>query len=249
MSFRKKRKFHWTANYMFPGAVDRYHASKRRKYAGPIVTGAQQELKAIQANFLIADLIIATTHVYHIGGIALGTDMDDRIGRTTVMKALYINMGFLAHAVPANSIANINKFQVIWDRQPNGVLATELAINQTTGVNSFKNLDNRDRFLTIYDSGPLSVASFSNGNGGWVQQISVRCNLKSVYSGATGGIADHTSGALLFLVTTDSVAAGGGHTVDLNWRIRYTDAGQSKERVGRVTSKSRSNPASGRGRT
>ena len=121
---------------------------------------------------------------------------------------------------------------LVWDKQPNGTLATTAMILSVAGTAcSYVNLDNRERFVVLMDKhyalGPQQVtaATAALGNVTSVVNKYKRLPIGSdiIFDGTGGGIADINTGALL-LVTIGTSVAGQGFNAILATRIRYTDA-------------------------
>ncbi len=228
-----------------------HYAKKRKRAAYPIKlrgysyarkqmrSGGVQllEIKARSGTATFGDILIPA-RIVHIGGLAIGTDIDERIGRTVVIKKLFVNM----QLIPAvGSLTASYRILLLYDRQPNGTLATEDAIFDGVGPHnalSFKEMDSRDRFKTLYNSGLITLNGNAAADSIWNQEIALELNLPQTFSGTSSTIGSITTGALLMVAIGKNAGAGQGHDLITENRIRFVDGGNRKERVYKQRTKS-----------
>ena len=162
-----------------------------------------------------------------VNGIPEGTGRDDRIGERVSLKMLDLRLTFVkdpAQVAPTELI----RFLVIWDRQPNGGLATvgqileDVAfVNSRTSMLSPFDINNSKRFQILLDR------TFSL-NDGDVSEKSVHWRVKlrhktPQYNGAGATIAQINTGSLLMLPLGAELAVG-SETV-LSGQLRLTFVG------------------------
>lgn len=197
----------------------------------------KQELLALDLAFVNSDFTIAGV-VTLLNPVVNGTDTFNRYGRKIYMKSVHVR-GCIQNA--ATSVQDELRLMIIYDRQPNGVLATSANILQDSTVGaattslSHLNLNNRDRFLVLRDmviQGPActnTAGVLTNYTIPDPVRNSLNVNmfiklntLETVYNGGNAGTsADQSTGSLLML--TMSAAASAKWTFAFQSRLRFTD--------------------------
>jgi len=164
----------------------------------------------------------------------LGSDMQNRIGRKTCIKKIFLR-GFITLEAASDTLGACNaesqaaRVMMVWDSQPNGAIAAiaDILKDPASATESQLNIDNRDRFKVIWEKnfvfdpfilpGGTVNAGVSNRTCYFFKKFK-RVNLETIFNNTNGGtIADISSGALL-LVTVGTVAAG----ADLNSNLFFT---------------------------
>lgn len=163
-----------------------------------------------------------------VNGIVQGAGNNQRIGNKVSLKALRMKGQILNLAT---AVQTYGRLLVIYDKQPNGALPTYAAVMQTrdsagAATNtafSDPNFDNKERFTILRDT-TIVFPSVTNTVGvltnvGFDQQSKSDINIFNVdmyiklkglhtaYTGATAGIADISTGSLLFAVMIHQGAA------------------------------------------
>lgn len=161
-----------------------------------------------------------------VNGIAQGDDINMRVGRQIICKFVEID-GLLGSAQVTMS-GNLARLMVIWDKNNNSVptlpLSTDI-LDASTSI-AGTNLNNRDRYVILYDktwSQAYGTSTTCFGETHYPIKIKVAVNAKTTYSGTGATQASIASGAL-FVMTIGSNAAGAGGLFTLHTRLRYTDA-------------------------
>lgn len=180
----------------------------------------------------------STGSVTVLNSVDEGTGVSQRVGRKICMKSVQLRGVVVPQDVPgaaANVSAQLCRVMLVWDKQPNGVIATIANILSASTSCSYINLDYRERFVVLMDKhyglGPLYVDTTATQTWSAVDKCTAVVNKYKrlpqgtdvIFDGTGGGIADINSGALL-LVTIGTAAAGQGFNATLVTRIRYTDA-------------------------
>lgn len=154
-----------------------------------------------------------------LNGMQLGTDVDDRVGRSIRIKSVQLNLINTQNASASNSIV---RYLLVIDKQPSGATPNFSDILATAGNlwSSMRNLNNRKRFVILKDQ-------FITMNSGTNNEIGVfeyykKLDMHTIYNNtSTGTITDIESNALyLCLISnepTNSVAVTGCY------RVRYLD--------------------------
>lgn len=163
-----------------------------------------------------------------VNGIVQGAGNNQRIGNKVSLKALRMK-GQIINL--ATALQTYGRLLVIYDKQPNGALPTYAAVMQTrdsagaatSTAFSDPNFDNKERFTILRDT-TIVFPSVTNTLGvltnvGFDQQSKSDINIFNVdmyiklkglhtaYTGATAGIADISTGSLLFAVMIHQGAA------------------------------------------
>lgn len=86
-------------------------------------------------------------------GLFRGNDYNQRAGRVITITRLQLEASIIPNSNTDNSVASQNRLICIWDKQSNGVSPSlaELFSDPSKPGTSFPNLDNRDRFVWIWD--------------------------------------------------------------------------------------------------
>ena len=193
------------------------------------------------------DIAQATYNISTTGSVTLlaypitGADYNARIGRKIKLKSLYVRgrVGLeaaFAGAQPIVAVAQQVRMMIVYDMQPNGVLASVTDILNTADPSSQLNLSNRERFKIVaermwtFDPLIYTTAGGSVGYVAWNNtmrgvKLYQKMGFDMTFNAVNGGsIADIASGALL-MVWIGSVAAGAN--TDTNFigttRVRYAD--------------------------
>lgn len=161
---------------------------------------------------------VATWTITCLNDVVQGTTAITRIGRKILMKSLLVQGS-------ASVATGQLRIVIVYDRQPNGVIANATDIFTSNTLMAAQNLDNRDRFITLADIFPFdqseNIMNPSNNNDsivGWKRFI--KMNLETIYSGNAGTIGDITTGALLICTSTNGGAVIGETGLQ---RVRFID--------------------------
>lgn len=171
----------------------------------------------------------------------LGADFDNRIGRKTMIKSVYVRGNLQIRNAAAAPALNTNTFNppqlcrmiIMVDLQPNGAtpLITDLLTSAT--VQAQLNPNNRDRFRIIKDKQySLDLLNISNNGNvlyGFENRTThdIKCykklNLETIFNQTNAGsIGDISSGAL-YMVWMGSNNSAVGAVANLSTRVRFDD--------------------------
>lgn len=208
-------------------------ATKIANVGGTIATGGWKnkgELKTVDLD--TANYQFDTTgSVTPLNLIAQGTDNTTREGRQVVITSCHIRA--LIQPTQAASQPSLCRWLLVWDKQPNGALATVANIlKQDSGsVSSSQNplnLDNRERFIVLRDKGYstgnqnlTATTAVADSTTYYVNEY-VKINAKTTFSGTTAAIGSIATGALL-LVTIGNRASPNAYLLGAGTRTRFTD--------------------------
>lgn len=160
-----------------------------------------------------------------LNSIPQGDDSITRDGRKIIMKSLAIKLA--GNATAADGAFVSPRLAIVYDKNPNGVLPTATDVFNTNDGISHPNLNNRDRFVILYDNfcgmkrghDPLSWpgAGYVNFH---IQEY-LKLDLSTVY-GPTGSgtIAGTQTGALYAVFLGSSVPS----VISSSFRVRFVDS-------------------------
>jgi len=195
----------------------------------PLRSGGWTNAKGELKYFDIASTaysVDTTGTVTVLNAMQTGTDAVTRVGKQIYNKSIHIQ-GYLK-PYDTTTTAQLTRTMLVWDSQPNGVIATIANILTAATPISALNLDNRERFTILRDSQiALAATAATTSQGQTVFPVNMFVNLgnkKTTYSGISSGIGNVATGALL-LVTIGSNANGSNDeaTLTVTTRLRYYD--------------------------
>ena len=168
----------------------------------------------------------------------LGSDFNNRIGRKTLIKSIYIRGRIFiepAQAVAATTAGHQQCRLILFiDNQPNGAAPAVTDLLNEALPSSHLNPNNRDRFKVIKDKTyvfePFTFSTTATQSvAAWnrtVHDVKIykKCNAETIFNGTNGGtIGDINSGALyMFWIGSASAGALDGNAV-IATRIRFDD--------------------------
>lgn len=195
--------------------------TKLPQYSRKITLGRSYEKKAIDTT--INSAINTTGVITLINGCARGDALNERIGRATHMQSVYVRG--LVDANATTGIAQIARVLIVYDRQANGVAPAITDILTHVHPYGHVNLSNSLRFSVIADQ---DYEIYDRTNGGDVDRsinIYRKLDLPVHYnSGDAGTVADITTGALYLIGLTNAAIGDTDSTMQVQARVRYTDA-------------------------
>lgn len=158
-----------------------------------------------------------------INPCARGDALNERIGRKTFLRSLYLR-GLISPTL-TTGISQTGRVLVVYDSQPNGALPAITDVLNAVHTLSHLNLSNSLRFRVVYDQSFGLTDATGTSNKYETFEAFRKLNLPVHYnSGDAGTIADITTGSLL-IITVGSVASGATDAVaTIRTRVRYTDA-------------------------
>jgi len=167
--------------------------------------------------------------------IANGTDVDARDGRRVFVTTYCLRFHFYPfdHSDPPGLQDSQLRLIIFADKQTNGTAPAITDLLVDNSVSSMFNENNRQRFEVFYDKtwapetyllppvGTQDPSVWSATAFKTVRQnLRIRINRTTQYSGTTNSIADVQSGALWMLWLCDA-PVGHGYTVDLSDRLYF----------------------------
>ncbi len=207
----------------------RYRSRLFRRHQAKYTDVSGRELKFHDVN--LDDAVIATTGTVtaSINLIAQGTTESERDGRKCTISKINWSYNIVlpeldAVATPANG--DTVRVIMFLDKQANGAAATTADVLETTDYQSFKNLSNSSRFLTMYDKvHTINYRTLASDGAGVVSSGKVtmngsfykQCSIPLEFSAATGAITEIRSNNLgVLLISQEGVAA-----FDSKIRLRF----------------------------
>lgn len=169
-----------------------------------------------------------TTAVALVNGCARGDDINERTGRSILMRSVLVR---LRHsATESTGSDQFHRVLLVYDRQANAAALTAAQVLTAATVDGLRNLENRNRFKILMDRTiPISSDNIGavevpkSGSIAWHQFYRKLRHPVTFNSGDAGTVADITSGSL-YLVFIGSIAAGvNAGTCTYSVRVRYED--------------------------
>lgn len=163
---------------------------------------------------------------YLCNGVLQGTDYNNRIGREFRMCSWQLRLNF-NHSTNS-PISQVVRVMLVYDKQPNAVqaLSTDIlaAITGVVNSQSFNNLNNRDRFVTLYDKQIYMNLSGGPLNAGGGCDVAYRnkfkkCWLPVVNNNTGNGIGSIQTGAV-YLLLLGNYAPPANPGVDPDYRVQ-----------------------------
>lgn len=152
-----------------------------------------------------------------------GTDSVHRIGRKYTVRGIQL---FCNNYVDQTSgINQAHRVMVIWDKHPQGTLPVATDFLKDSLVESPKNINNRKRFITLFDR-IINLNKFDEAGSTRSWDHYIKCNVPVLCNDAsTSDITDYEAGAIyLFVIGTVSVVAPAlAGSIYWNCRIKFLD--------------------------
>lgn len=220
-----------------------FNSSKKARYVARPEPTSTKELKAFDVDSATYAINDAGTFQLLMSPV-LGTDIDDRVGRKTLMKSVYIRGAVARYealdANPGNQgprRALQARFILFVDHQPNAAAPATVDLLKQSLVTSQLNLNNRERFTILKDKlfcfDPLvTVTTATQAQAAASNQIqNFKCykklNQQTTYNaGNAGTIADINTGALyMFWISNGPIAStpNDGASGLVSTRVRFAD--------------------------
>jgi len=158
-----------------------------------------------------------------LNGLIPGSTATTRIGRKVILKSLLMRYRGITATTSVGGCPV--RMLMVYDKQANGVapvLGDVLRANAT--YTSQSNLNNRNRFVILFDR---TVQLNASGESGSSRVINVRVNLRNklvTFNGGTAGtVADISTGSI-YIFSVGSVAPGAtAGSTDGTARVRFTE--------------------------
>ncbi len=196
-----------------------------------------QEYKSSTINFA-SQTPFDTGVVLLLTTVAQGTGDNQRIGNVIVIKKLMMRVCMNA---TGTSKGNCYRIMVLYDKQFNK--ATPATSDILVGglphsSRDFLDLTNRNRFMTLFNSGIFNLGANTNDNDNRTIEWYCKCNAETIFSGAGSTAASIVSGAIIILLIGDAPVVGEAGVFDIQMRMRFQDGqltGQLPKFWGRST--------------
>lgn len=182
----------------------------------------RDELKFVDANVGFIPWTSAGAIAF-LNGVAQGTDYNQRIGRTTLMKSILFRISLGKSAVSSDGACC--RALIFYDAQSNGAAPAVTDVLASASYLAPMNLNNRDRFkilmdcyfdLEAYTGSPIATGSFKNETKTMFKKFNMECQ----FSGTGSTVGSVSTGGIFVLLISDENGTVG---YDFWSRIRYTD--------------------------
>jgi len=168
--------------------------------------------------------------VQHLDIVAQGDTVNQRNGKSWINTNIQIR-----GRIFAGTTATLNHIAIylIWDRQPNKVLASidDILENRaTTESESFMKRENKGRFITIKKWNRGLVGNSTTPSTGrefvvidkWIK-LPDECIAQATAADTTGVIGNRVTGALLLATIGDKVSGTTAASIVYNYRLGFKD--------------------------
>lgn len=192
-------------------------------------TGRNAELKFLDTSRAAAAVAAAGVVDTNLVVIPQGVGESERNGRKCVIKSIYIRgQWVLPSTVTVADTSEVVRIMCIQDKQANGAVFTVANVLAAAALNQHKNLENSNRFITLWDQN-FALNAGGGGVGAAANSAEVcryfkryiKCNIPIEYdsTAATGAIATQRSNSIAIVALTQ----GGLATLSYVARVRYSD--------------------------
>ncbi len=154
-----------------------------------------------------------------------------RIGRKVNVKSIsgHLKCSMDSSTTTGTRLSDTLRIIIYLDKQCNGAAATVLQILNTAAVNSFRNLEQSERFRVLWEKEYSLNYGGGQGNGSTISwsevvrkyKVNIKCHIPVVYDNAlsTGALTTIRSNNIgVLAISTNGVA-----DLVATWRIRYSD--------------------------
>lgn len=176
-----------------------------------------------------------SSHTALLNGVALGSEMYQRVGRKINIKKIAIRCA-LAKVAANAVVADTFRFALVWDEQPNGALPTFSDIWLTVdsagatagGILAHANTNNTSRFRILrshqitVDVYTASAPEDQKQNTQWEWNVPMN-TITQFNAGGTAALGDIATGALYMVGHGGASAANAPFIVQLSSRVKYLD--------------------------
>lgn len=192
---------------------------KARRVVGP--TGISKYVDTVNTSYPCN----TTGNIVIIPTIGQGPDEIQRLGRNIMLKSLQIRGELQANSSGVQAMARV---LIVYDRQPNKVIATVGDIISPATIYGMKNLDNQDRFVILMDKlysvvGSASTTTVESSQRAINKYMKLGNLLTNYITGTAGTIAEITTGALLIFTLGDMAAGVTAPNYAVTFRTRFQD--------------------------
>lgn len=226
----RRRGLLWGARRRYPYSYIGSRGPKRRRTGARqfVPHGKQLMEKKDHISAYAEQNLFNNSAVQSLVRTATGTTSITRIGNEITITSINIYIEVYATTPSATGVLkNTGRLFLVYDKQPNGVMATFANINDSaTTPFGFRNLNNRMRFKTLWDSGLFSISD-NTGNKDYHHCWSVFMNtsLPVGYSTSGSNMTDIQTGNLMLFNQVDTPSTS-LFKVQGRIRLRFTDGKQ-----------------------
>lgn len=221
------KKIEWTETPLLSGprAPSRALAVARARgmnYRTGGLSFRKNEFKSVDV--LVAPMALNTGgNVSLLNGVAPGVDINHRIGREITMKSILVKGQHYVTA--ATGTDQVQRIMIVYDKQANATAPTTATVlGAGFGLYSPKSLENRKRFIVLYDRHFTMNASGEPGAQRFFKFYK-RVNLPMTFNaGIAGTVADIVTGSLYIVGVGENAAGPTAGAITVNCRIRFIDA-------------------------
>lgn len=197
-------------------------AYTRRKPLAISSVNAAKEIKFIDK--AISQAFDTTGTVTLCANMAQGIDATQRIGRMTATKSFELKL--TAAVTPATGVDQRVRWLLVYDKQTNAAIPAITDILTAIDVNAMRNMDNRDRFVLLYDQCVDLNASAESGSSVHISKFRYLFPpYPTVWNlNAAASVTSISTGSFVFITIGDQAAGTTASTCVGTIRARFLDA-------------------------
>ncbi len=161
--------------------------------------------------------------------IAQGVTESQRVGRKCTLRSInWRGTLGMSSTTDFDNTSDVARIMLVLDKQANGAVPAVLDILETALFQSFNNLSNSARFVTLFDRRFDMNCQGGQGNGTTFESVErkktfsmyKKCNIPIEFSSTTGAITEIRSNNLIMLTISESGLA----RLDSKVRLRFSDS-------------------------
>ena len=180
------------------------------------------DLKSVET--AISATVSSTGATVILSGMPQADGQGSRSGDSVLVRSFFAN---LTGKSDTATITSRGRVSIVWDKQPNGALATYANIYSSASPTAFKNVGNANRFDILWEkdwcnSGP-SVIDQTTADTCVVLKGNRAVNKRSQFIGTDATIASIGSGVLIFAVVGNVAAGTADALLTGHVRVNFVD--------------------------
>lgn len=189
------------------------------KHTNPVYP--KPELKYFDQTFPLANVTDTGNLTTPLNQMAQGTNGSQRVGLSTPIKSVTYRVDIRQGAT--TPLPSTVRVMLVWDKQPNQVQPAVTDVLQTANFNSYLNMINRERFVSLRND---YVSLSPQGDQTVYLERYVKINMMAQYAEGTIPVQPaiiNTTGALFLLFISDQNAAASQPRISASARVRFMD--------------------------
>lgn len=170
----------------------------------PLRTGGYANIPEVKyIDVSISSVVSNVGAAVLLNGCTPGSGATNRIGRKITMISCHVKL-YIKQNTSDNSNWTGVKIALVYDKQTNATALSWSDVYDTSSVIADRNLDNRDRFIVLWDSKAIGFDAYGSAKNVHTENVFIKRRLDVIFnSGSAGTVADIQTGSLHLLHYTD----------------------------------------------